>query len=157
MAATGKRIEEPEPQDEEILEENEDLADTILEQGQVYREIAERRDLEKSYDKLEPEDKWWYALEALHSRAGVSYSSPRQLLQEYYQGDLDLDEVPWNDTEWGDQHDLGSETLEENVDFSVTGVIDGRVTARAEAYLEDRDEEGIVYRLLDDPEEWEKD
>jgi hypothetical protein len=156
MATTQERLTEPPSQDEKLLEQHEEVADRILEDGSIYREISERKNLEKNYDSLEPEEKWWYALEVLYSREGATYSSPRELIGEYRRDELELDDLPWNTTEWGDEHDMGTENLEENVEeLKFTPMGDGRVTARAEVYIDGERDEGIVYRLIDSPEDWE--
>jgi hypothetical protein len=143
--------------DEEVLEDHEELADTILEEGEAYSSIRQRRDLEATYDDLDVEEKWRYALDVLHSRGVGRYSSPRELIRDFRAGEVLQDgEVPWNDATWEDYDPDGDGEVVVEEPF-VTELDDGSTAGRASAYIDGEEEEGFVYRFrTDDGEEWEQ-
>ena len=140
------RLEEP---DEEFLQEYLDIPEILLEHGDAYRSIKERRGLEKTYDKLDMEEKWEYALDVVHKQQGTHYSSAEELVDAVRSDDLDLTHL----YSWGDSHDGITEEVEE---LSLTPLENGeRVVVQARVEAEDNDEAWIQLNRVDFQTRWE--
>jgi hypothetical protein len=156
MATREPQTEARTEPDENLLEDHESLADTILEQGEAYRGIRQRRDLKKTYDELEPDEKWRHALEVLENRAGERYSSPRKLIQDIRAGEVLQDGLPWDTYSWEDyESDEHDEEMVVEEPFA-TEVDDGSINVRVQAYLDGREDEGFLYRLGNASDDWEE-
>ncbi|MFB6241267.1 MAG: hypothetical protein ABEJ36_00505 [Candidatus Nanosalina sp.] len=156
MGSTEGELPEVGRAEREILDDHEDIADKILDHGEVYRSLADRRGLEKTYDELGTEEKWDYALEVLKTRIGERYDRADEAIYDWKSGELGSDDLTWT-TRWDDDYQKGRKNLDVRVESpDVTPVEDGRVSVRAEVHLEGEDEDNIVYRLFDDREKWEE-
>lgn len=139
------RLEDP---DEEFLEEFLDVAEILLEQGDTYRSIRERRGLEKTYDDLDIQEKWEYALDVVHKQQGVQYSSADELMEDIRANELDLTHL-YN---WGDSHGEFTEEVDEP---GVTPLKDKRVVVQARVEAEENDEAWLQLNQVDFQNRWE--
>jgi len=140
------RLENP---DEEFLEEFLDVAEVLLEQGDAYRSIKERRGLEKTYDELDIQEKWEYALDVVHKQQGIRYSSADELVGDVRASELDMTHL----YSWGDSYGGVNEEVD---DLTVTPLQDDdQVVVQARVEAEENDYAWIQLNRVDFQNRWE--
>ena len=145
-----KRVQLEKP-DETLLEEHEDAADVILENGTAYNSVKQRRNLQKDYDDLSTVEKWEYAIDVVEMREGENYDSAEELIKDIYDKELDLDTY----SSWTD--DYQDESF--RVDSPDVNRLSGdpmQVEVQAEVKSEENDEAWIEFTQIDFANRWEE-
>lgn len=141
------RLEDP---DEEFLEEFLNVAEILLEQGDAYKSIRDRRGLEKTYEELDIQEKWEYAIDVVHNQQGVRYSSADELVEDIRADEMDLTHL----YTWGGSY---GEFTEEVDELSLTPLKDDEsVVVQARVEAENNDDAWLQINKVDFQNRWEE-